>query len=178
VERRCQSVDTLRSGPLLLASQKRCCYYWKKGDSSSSSLWRALVSHLVVAPSLAKARRRTTVVDILCEAEDPEVGKATSCVCLQVSPLQQEEEENCGVVRSRLNKKKKTPSVSWLMVGAIKDRELYGYRWGKHTATHGPPLHAPSVPIPPSLSLLYKIHLLLCVCVCVCLRLGKRRGSW
>lgn len=44
---------------------------------------------------------------------------------------------------NRFNRKKKgreeTPSVSWLMVGPLRT-ELYGYRWGKHTATtHGPP---------------------------------------
>ena len=61
-----------------------------------------------------RERERTTVVDILCggprgRETEPQVA------CVQVPGLEnnnnKKKKKNCGVVRSRLNKKK-TPSVS------------------------------------------------------------------
>ena len=58
-----------------------------------------------------------------------------------VQPLRYAVPKRSGTDRAtvEIEKEKKTPSVSWLMVGPLRT-ELYGYRWGKHTATtHGPP---------------------------------------
>jgi hypothetical protein len=74
------------------------------------------VSHLVVFfSSLAKAQAEQPLsIFYVKRREDPEVEREPQVACVCVSPLQQEEEEENGggVVRSRLNKKTKTPSVS------------------------------------------------------------------
>lgn len=57
------------------------------------------------------------------------------------------------------------------MVGAIKDRELYGYRWGKTYGHTWPPSRFTLLRFDSSLSVLYKIHLF----SFLCLRLGRRR---